>query len=366
MNKKIFKSKYYIKKYIKWLFFDLNFFWLSLIGFTIPFILIYIYYPDEGALLRLGAFLQFVGIVIIFYDINKNRKIYIKDSFLDKIKLWYSKKPKKYGSTSEIEPDGIKSSIDFTVGSLTQVFEWNDEKSIEDNVKYLFKSSEINRQNIGALEEDLKCMFSKDNNNIRSTLNNTISSISDLERNVNKNIIGGLKITFVSSFWVLTGMLLSTLTKDIVNVINILAIIDNDILLNIGFILTTFIFAGFVFLRSTYAKTIIRKLHSGEINLKNEDMGKVLLQHIGEIGIAVLLLDELQTTSIKYALPLPIEMINYLWIIFKILVFFILLCINFYSYGRLAIVFGNKDISGWKFFLVLLLSVFVFGVILIT
>ena len=80
-------------------------------------------------------------------------------------------------------------------------------------------------------------MFSKDNNNIRSTLNNTISSISDLERNVNKNIIGGLKITFLSSFWVLIGMLLSTLTKDIVNVINILAITDNDILLNIGFIL---------------------------------------------------------------------------------------------------------------------------------
>lgn len=369
MNEKLLKSKYYIKKYLKWLTYDLKFFWFRFIGLSLPFILIYIFFPNERSLLRLGAFLQFVGIAIIFYDINKTRRKYSQISFLERIKLWLKEKPEKYGSTYQIEPEGMESFASFNGGRLTQPFRWNDKENIEDNIKYLFECSEINRENIELLEVKLNDKLSKDSNEIKNSLKETVGSINDLEESINNNVMGGLKVTFVSSFWVLIGMLLSTLTNDIVSILNKIINIDNNTLLNVGFlslVIATAISSIYAFSNWNYVKNIFNKLDNGEINLKDEDIGKVLLQHIGEIGIAVLLLDKLQTTSIKYQLPLSIEIINYLWIVFKILIFLVLLAVNFYSYGRLAVFFGNKNISQWKFFLVLIVSIFVFGWILIT
>lgn len=95
-------------------------------------------------------------------------------------------------------------------------------------------------------------------------------------------------------------------------------------------------------------------------------MGKVIIQHISEMGVALLLFDKLRTTTLLYEGFNFIKVPVWVWVPFKFLVIVILALVSFYSYGRLAIIFGNKNIGQAKFLIVLLLSLFIFGMFFIT
>lgn len=369
MNKILSKFIYYIRSYYRWFIHTPKFFWLSMLLTLSPLILIIIYSPSKIYLIRLGLFLQVIGILSIFYDIYQTRKQFKNNSFMKSLKAWFKKRPSKYGSTFHIEPEGITSGIAITDITLTTVPHWDEKKSLEENVKEVINFVKKNRLNIDEMSNELKSEITKSYNKLYEKVNESNSLIYQLENIVEKNATGGLRITFVGSTWLLMGVILSTIPSDLIYLFNELSNINGRTFIYLysgAWSLIVLVLSAYIFLKSEYFSNLTENLESNSFDLKDENMGKVLIQHISEMGVALLLFDKLRTTTLLYEGFNFIKMLIWVWIPFKFLVIVLLALVSFYSYGRLAIIFGNKNISQAKFLVVLLLSVFTFGMFLIT
>tara|TARA_R100001369_G_C3296175_1_gene164861 strand:- start:140 stop:808 length:669 start_codon:yes stop_codon:yes gene_type:complete len=216
------KSKYYFRSYSRWLLKDLKFFWLYLLSILLPLFFVYFLSFEEEGLIRLGAFLQVVGILSIFYEIHKVKQQFKSESFKNTLKAWIRKRPKNHSNTFYIEPEGIYVGIKPLDITLTTVPHWDDQKSIEDNVKNLIKSIEQNKYQIEKTKTDLKSEMVDNYNNLHEKVHISQSLITKLEKSIENNATGGIRITLVSSLWLLMGVLFATIPKDIILLLNLL------------------------------------------------------------------------------------------------------------------------------------------------
>lgn len=226
MNKILSKFIYYIRSYYRWLFYVPKFFWLSLTLTFAPLVFIIFFPPDKDQLIRLGLFLQMIGILSIFYDIYQTRKQFKNDLLINSLQIWLKNRPRKYGTAFYIEPEGIVTGIKVGDITLTTVPHWDEGKSLEENVKEIIKFIETNRLNIDKMSSELKSEIAKSHNKLHEKVNESNSLISKLENIVEKNATGGLRITFVGSTWLLMGVILSTIPNDLIYLFNELSNIN--------------------------------------------------------------------------------------------------------------------------------------------
>lgn len=88
---------------------------------------------------------------------------------------------------------------------------------------------------------------------------------------------------------------------------------------------------------------------------------------MGEVGLAVLFWEKVYSAK-SIALPeisIFKEIMSWLLFPFQTLVTAIFLIICWYSYGKLAVIFGNKDIGSLWFLTTLVLSLFIFGMFIL-
>ncbi|WP_227429073.1 hypothetical protein [Psychrobacter sp. I-STPA6b] len=368
MNKFNLKIQYYIKSYYIWIFYELRFFWLSLFLIFLPIFLLVLFANSKENLIRLGAFLQALGILSVFYEINQTRKQFNNRDLSNSFKEWLKKKPNKYGSEFYIEPESIKNSIKLLDIELSIPPHWDDNKDIESNVKVLIDYVKKNDCKLNELRDELKSFIVKTNNNIYDEVKDTKISVKKLEEEVENHAMGGIRITFIGSLWILIGLISSSIPNDLIFVFNKISIMikSNPVYFySTIWSLCVFLLAVYIFLKSNYFSELISNLENNSFDLKDDSIEQVLAQHMGEMGLAVLFFDKMNSKDIIYSNSIFLEVLQWLWIPFKFILITLLILVSLYSYGKLAVIYGNKNISFIIFIIVLFLSVFTFGMFLI-
>lgn len=102
------------------------------------------------------------------------------------------------------------------------------------------------------------------------------------------------------------------------------------------------------------------KLSNNRIVLEDESIFDTLIRHMGEIGLVLLFIEKVNsTTKLEYKYKILNEVV-WAWSSIQLWLVLLLISVSLYSYGRLAIVFGNRDESAIIFVVVLIISAFTF------
>ena len=107
----------------------------------------------------------------------------------------------------------------------------------------------------------------------------------------------------------------------------------------------------FVFAFSDYFKNLRDKIRNDELNLKNKDIGHVLIQHLGEISLIILLFDKLNSSTI-----IPPNTISF-WAIVQVYITALLMIASFYTYGKLIFTLMDNGFNQCKTSVVFFLSI---------
>lgn len=210
------KIKRFIKLSFLWFFIEPKLFWFSLILTISPLLFLYFIFSKDN-MIRVGVFLQWIGVFSVFFNIRETKKKFNKPNSIDNFKKWFRNKPKFNPKPAHIKPEGIFIDASVVGLSLIDMFSWDKEKNTEENM----------RININRCIEDiynLENKFKDEVGQINASLSNDISEIKSLLNSLKSDIenvaTGGLNLTFVSSAWILIGVTISTIPDDIICILN--------------------------------------------------------------------------------------------------------------------------------------------------
>ena len=106
------------------------------------------------------------------------------------------------------------------------------------------------------------------------------------------------------------------------------------------------------FALSNYFKELRDKIQRNEFHLKDRDIGNVLFQHLGEVGLSLLLFEKLDSSTIN----IPSDYIK-IWAIIQIYVVCLLVSAVLYSYGKLMFILLENNLGELKTLAIVSLSV---------
>lgn len=221
------KIKRYIQLFLIWLFVKPKWIWGTLLLTTIPFCILYVIFSKEN-MIRIGVLLQWLGILAIFYNIKITKNDFnIPNTFLH-FKKWLNDRPKYNPEPIYIESDSLYVNIEFFDGKLTTIAHWDDNISLEENMKVNINI--INRciDDIDNLERKITNEISETSNSFHQEISKIKSLLNSLKNDIEKVATGGINLTFMSSIWILTGVTISTIPDDIINILDWLLKIYNS------------------------------------------------------------------------------------------------------------------------------------------
>lgn len=221
------KMKRYIQLFLIWLFVKPQLAWLTLFLTIIPFCLLYFIFSKEN-MVRIGVLLQWLGILAIFYNIKSTKNDFNIPNTFSHFKKWLNDRPKYNPEPVSLELDSIYVNIEVLDGKLTTVAHWDDNISLEENMKVNINI--INRciDDIDNLERKITNEISETSNSFHQEISEIKSLLNGLKNDIEKVATGGINLTFISSIWILTGVTISTIPDDIISILSWLSKIYNS------------------------------------------------------------------------------------------------------------------------------------------
>jgi hypothetical protein len=208
-----------IKKYFDWLFRKPVLTWLLISLLVIPLIFLKNPFYNEVCLVWLGVIYQSIGIVSVVINIYRTRKQFKDERLTKKIISWWHSRPKAIGSTQYISPDGYNVSITPLDITLTTVPKRDKSKSSDENIERLFKMISEQTNQIEALSKEFERKITETHNLLFLEIKDSKRSTNKLQLDLKSSALDGLELSFVGSFCILIGVIISTIPSLLITII---------------------------------------------------------------------------------------------------------------------------------------------------
>lgn len=169
------------------------------------------YFYDEESLIRLGVLYQSIGIVAVVINIYNTRKQFNSEHLTKKIVNWWNSRPSAVGSTQNMSPEGYYASVKPLDITLTTVPKRDESKSSDENIERLFEMINNQTNRIEAVYHECEKKISDTQNSLFSEIKDSKQFTSRLQLDLKKSALEGLELSFVGSFSILIGVIISTI-----------------------------------------------------------------------------------------------------------------------------------------------------------
>lgn len=214
-----------IRKYWRWLsalirwFLGKGHFW-----FPIVLVLLVIFIgsrlpgKEDDHVRYCGLILQLLGILVVVYSLGNRRRLFKRPSFIDELRRWLSRRPRlgaKPHTFSYVGTGGVR------IGGSAKVFFWRGVPpgaSLEDRLTTLEANVENLKTEQAETAKELQAAMEKLTEAINSERQMQESIVKELREQFNELGAGGLHIEIAGVFWLILGVVLSTIPSEVVDV----------------------------------------------------------------------------------------------------------------------------------------------------
>ena len=166
---------------------------------------------NEEHLIGLGVLYQSIGIVAVVINIYNTRKQFNSERLNKKISNWWNSRPKAIGSTRSISPEGYSASVMPLDITLTTVPKRDKSKSSDENIERLFEMLSKQNNRIEAVSYECDKRIADTHNSLFLDIKDSKQFVGRLPLDLKNSALDGLELSFVGSFSILIGVIISTM-----------------------------------------------------------------------------------------------------------------------------------------------------------